>query len=241
MNAREMHYDFKQKLNKIDSQKNRNLYVPEIDWKLNEAQEVFVKIIAQPRLRSQLGFEINQRTIDDIRSIVINQTPQQANCITPVVFDDSSFTALLPNEYWFYISGKAYAVKGDCPERRISLREIQHDDEAELSPFDRSSFEWKISNIRFTDKGIRIFTDGTYTINKVCVDYIKKPRRIHNAQDYQGGTYTTLDGATLTGTQSCELPEMVHREIVDLAVLITAGDLSLPDFSFKQHKVQLVN
>ena len=61
MNAREMHYDFKQKLNKIDSQKYRNLLVPEIDWKLNEAQEVFVKIIAEPRLRSQLGFEINQR------------------------------------------------------------------------------------------------------------------------------------------------------------------------------------
>jgi hypothetical protein len=39
MTAREMHYDFKQKLNKIDSQKHRNLKVPEIDWKLNEAQE----------------------------------------------------------------------------------------------------------------------------------------------------------------------------------------------------------
>ena len=75
MNAREMHYDFKQKLNKIDSQKYRDLIVPEIDWKLNEAQEVFVKVIAQPRLQSQLGFEINQRTINDIRTIVIDQKP----------------------------------------------------------------------------------------------------------------------------------------------------------------------
>ena len=47
MNAREMHYDFKQKLNKIDSQKYRDLIVPEIDWKLNEAQEVFVKVIEE--------------------------------------------------------------------------------------------------------------------------------------------------------------------------------------------------
>ena len=52
------------KILKIDSQKYRNLIVPEIDWKLNEAQEAFVKIIAEPRLKSQLGFEINQRTID---------------------------------------------------------------------------------------------------------------------------------------------------------------------------------
>lgn len=241
MNAREMHYDFKQKLNKIDSQQYRNLIVPEIDWKLNEAQEVFVKMIAQPRLKSQLGFEINQRTIDDIRTIVINQSPQQANCLTVTSYDNSSFLAQLPADYWFFVGGKVYATKGKCVNKKLATREIQHDDEHDMSPFDRSSFEWRISNLRFMNGGIRIFTDGTYTVNSLCMDYIKKLRRIHNAQDYQGGTYTTLDGIVLTGTQSCELPEMVHREIVDLAVLITAGDLSLPDYSFKQNKVQLTN
>lgn len=241
MNAREMHYDFKQKLNKIDSQKNRNLIVPEIDWKLNEAQEVFVKMIAQPRLRSQVGFEVNQRAIDDIRSIVINQTLQQANCITLSQYDNSSFIGTLPSDYWFFVGGKVYATKGNCTNKRLAVREVQHDDEQDLSPFDRSSFEWRISNLRFISTGIRVFTDGTYTLNQLCIDYIKKPRRIHNAQDFQGGSYTTLDGITLIGTQSCELPEMVHKEIVDLAVLITAGDLSLPDYSFKQNKVQLVN
>ena len=40
MNIREMHYDFKKKFNKIDSQKNRNLLVPEIDWSLNEAVNI---------------------------------------------------------------------------------------------------------------------------------------------------------------------------------------------------------
>ena len=38
MNISEMHYDFKKKLNKVDSEQNRNLLVPEIDWALNEAQ-----------------------------------------------------------------------------------------------------------------------------------------------------------------------------------------------------------
>ena len=41
----DMHYDFKQKINKIDSQKYRNLRIPEIDWKLNEAQEIFIKTV----------------------------------------------------------------------------------------------------------------------------------------------------------------------------------------------------
>jgi hypothetical protein len=39
------------KFNKVDSQKNRNILVPEIDLYLNEAEEIFVKLIAEPRKR----------------------------------------------------------------------------------------------------------------------------------------------------------------------------------------------
>lgn len=243
MNAREMHYDFKQKINKVDSQQYRNLKVPEIDWKLNEAQEVFVKMIAQPRLKKQFGFEINQRTIDDIKTIVINQSLSKAtpDCLSVTAYDNSSFLAVIPTGYWFFVSGNVYATKGNCTLKKLRIREVQHDDEAEISVFDRSSFEWRISNIRFNSQGIRIFTDGTYTINQLCLNYLKKPRLIHNAQDYDGGTYTALDGTVLTGTQSCELPEMVHREIVDLAVLLTSMDISLPDVGLKQSKVTLTH
>jgi len=43
MTTKEMHYDFKQKFNKIDSQKNKGLLVPEIDWLLNEALNFLLK------------------------------------------------------------------------------------------------------------------------------------------------------------------------------------------------------
>lgn len=237
MTAREMHYDFKQKLNKVDSQKYRNLYVPEIDWKLNEAQEIFVKIIAQPRIGKDIGFEINHRTINDIRTIVVDQTPTTG--VVPTVFDSSSYIAALPSNYWFLVGAKVLATKGNCINTKLNTKEVQHDDEHELSPFDKSSFKWRISNIRFNSSGIRIFTDGTYTINKILLEYLVEPTRIHNAQDYQGGNYNTLDGVNLTGSQPCILPKMTHKEIVDLAVLITAGDLSLPDYMMKQRKVQL--
>ena len=238
MTAREMHYDFKQKLNKIDSQKYRNLRVPEIDWKLNEACELFIKIIAEPRLASQLGLEINQRTIDDIRTVVVNQKPVDG--IIPTVFDTSSFIAALPEDYMFYVNSKVLATKSNCVDVKLSTRPVQHDDEAELSPFDRSSFEWRISNIRFISEGLRIFTDGTYNINKIMYEYIKLPRLIHNAQDFENGTYK-LNGISLTGSQSCELPVQTHREVVDLAVFITAGDLELPSYQIKQNKLKITS
>lgn len=239
MTARELQYDFKQKLNRIDSQKFRNLLVPEIDWKLNEAQELFAKMIAQPRLRSQYGFEINQRTIDDIRTIVIDQ--KKVDGAVPSVYDVSSFSYVitLPEDYWYYSSGRVYATKGNCTDIRLKAKEIQHDDEAELSPFDRSSFEWRVSNIWFNSQGIVIFTDGTYTPTRFPIQYLKQPRIIHNAEDFEGGTYDTLEGVSLVGMSNCELPIGVHREVVDLAVLITSIDLNMPNVQLKQNKVRL--
>lgn len=241
MNAREMHYDFKQKLNKIDSQQERNLKVPEIDWKLNEAQEVFVKIIAEPRLKNGFGFEINQRTIDDIRSIVVNQETSLGNCLVATKYDDKSYVVNLPSDYWFYVSANVIADKGDCKNKKLRCIQRQHDDRFEESPFDNSSFEWREVNITFFENKIRIYTDGVFVPKYLCLNYIKQPRLIHNAQDSQGGTYNTLNGLTLTGSQSCELPVGTHREIVDLAVLITSGDLQLSDYQIKQNKLKLTN
>ena len=62
---------------------------------------------------------------------------------------------------------------------------------------------------------------------------------MHNAQGFGISGYTTLTGQALTGIQNCELPEHTHREIVDLAVLLTAGDWSMADYQLKQNKVNL--
>ena len=54
MNIREMHYDVKKKINKLDSQQNRNLLIPEIDWALNEAMSLFIKMICLLRLIAKM-------------------------------------------------------------------------------------------------------------------------------------------------------------------------------------------
>lgn len=235
MNIKEMHYDFKQKLNKLDSQQYRNLRVPEIDWKINEAYEIFVKSIAEPRINNHLGFETNQRTIDDIRTIVINDKE-----LIPIRIDETSYYVELPENYMFYISANVIMSRKGCEDRigRTILR--QHDDRFEISPFDNSSFEWEEVNIRFYEKGIRIFTDGTFSIKKLKLNYIRKHAYIHNAEDFlPSKSYILPSGKLLTGTQNCELPEHTHREIVDIAVLITTGDLSLDNYQFKQAKINL--
>ena len=240
MDIRAMHYDLKVKLNKVDSQQYRNLKVPEIDWVLNEAQEIFIKTIAEPRTKNGFGFEVNQRSIDDIRTIVIdNLTPLPA-----VIYnvDDNSYQCSLPENYLFFVSGYACLSKGQCSDVRARLLVKQHDDMHEESPFDESSFEWREVNVRFFRNGLRVFSDGTFIVESICeFNYIRKPAYIQNAQDYVGGTYNLPDGTPLTGFQNCELPEHTHREIVDIAVLVMTGQMQIPDFQIKQAKVNLLN
>lgn len=235
MDVREMQYDIKFKLNKVDSQQNRNLRGPEMDWAINEAHEIFIKSIAEPRIQNHLGFETSQRTIDDIRTIVVND-----EILIPTKINNETYRVELPSTYMFYISASVLMYKKDCGERVARTIVRQHDDRFEDSPFDNSSFEWKEVNIRFYDGGIKIFTDGTFTIKEVRLNYIRKHAYIHNAQDFlPTGSYKLPSGVILTGRHNSELPEQTHREIVDIAVLLLASNMELPSYQLKQAKLNL--
>jgi len=238
MTIEEMHYDFKVKFNKIDSQVNRNLLIPEIDWLLNEGQEIFVKSIAEPRSpNSYLGFETSQRTIDDIRTIVM----PDVECTTKV--SGTTDTFVLPTDYWFFSKGVAEMEKGVSPNIQTANGTIfirQHDDLFELSDFDKSSFEWRTVNAVFNRNGIKVFTNG-FTVTKLRITYLKKLDYIHNANKFNGGQYILPSGVTLSGTINCELPPHTHREIVDIAVMLASGDLQMPDYNIKKDKINNVN
>lgn len=231
MDIKDMHYDFKKKLNKVDSQQNRNLLIPEIDWALNEAQELFVKMIAQPRLKSYLGFEMNQRNIDDIRTVVVRN-----NCL-----DITNNIATLPEDYWHYIKGQVTMTKNGCSVKSKHFKIRQHDDEFEESSFDNSNFEWRTVNGLFFEEGIQLFDDGTFVNEQLCIDYIKKLDYIHNAEDFRAGGYKLPSGTLLTGSLSSILPPHTHREIVDIAVLVVTGEIQGADYQIKMNKLNLNN
>lgn len=229
MNIKEMHYELKKKLNKVDSQQYKNLLVPEIDVALNEAQELFVKMVAQPRLKSYLGFEKSQRNIDDIRTIVVEE----------LGWGVTNNIVTLPPKYWHYIKGTVYCTKAQCIDVPCRLVIRRHEEDFENSPFDKSSFEWRHVNGLFNENGIKLFTDNTFTINSVDLVYIRKLSYIHNAEDFGTGGYRLLSGILLSGTENCELPDHTHREIVDIAALLLMGELQIPGVDQKVLKLNL--
>lgn len=234
MNIREMHYDFKQKLNKIDSAQYRNLKVPEIDWKLNEAINLFIKLVAEPKIKINLGFELTSRITDDIRSLVVN-----TKSLTLSKLDEEHYLAALPNDYLYYVSMDKIKMKqGTCEVKANKIFVRQHDDNFNSSSFDRSSFIWREVNLRFYEEGIKIYTEGEFSVEEAFLNYIKIPAIVNNSEDYPGG-YKNLGGTLLTTNVDCDLPIETHREIVDIAVAVTSGDLQIPDLQIKMGKLRL--
>ena len=226
MTIREMHYDFKKKFNKVDSQKNRNLLVPEIDWALNEAEKLFVKLIAYPRLRNHLGFETTQRSIEDIRTVVVKSS----------IIPNANKVVSLPSNYEYYLKAQCTISKSKCLNKKGRLFIYQHDDMVEESKFYNSSFEWREVVGQFTSDGIQLLVED-FTVDSVMLHYIRERAYMHNAQDYVGGTYTRPSGVTLISSQNCELPSITHSEIVDIAVAMVAGEIQTSDFQVRMSKI----
>lgn len=227
MTIEEMHYDFKKKLNKVDSQENRNLLIPEIDWVLNEALTIFISNNASPKTKSYSGFEKTQRNIDDIYPLVIRDKS------IPV----TNNKVILPEDYMFYISSEVLANKDECSDKcRVIIQ--QQDDRFEEDPFTKSSFEWREVNAIFTNEGIQLFSNN-FTNEVLLLSYIKKHPYVCYPLGFTDEGYMLPSGKILNENVNCILPEHTHSLIVDIAVAITSGEIGLPETQLKFQKLQL--
>lgn len=243
MTVQDMHYDFKMKLNKLDSQQLRNFLIPEIDWLLNEAQELFVKWVAEPRIPNGLGLETNQRSIDDIRVLMKQDTEKMVKDLET----EDEWGIKLPSDYWHYVVGVFSLKSTKCGFLDCTIRIRQHDDESKVSPFDRSSILWREVNGRFLGDSLYIEKPEDYAKedykedeNRVVFTYLRKPRWISFAGGFaQGAGYKMPGGELVSGNHNCELPDHTHREIVDIAVMLASGQMQSKGIQFNLAKLNM--
>ena len=227
MTVQDMHYDFKMKFNKIDSQKNRNLRIQEIDWLLNEAEGIFVKLVAYPRMFTHLGFEVNQRSTEDIREVIEKENIVVTN--SQVIF---------PSNYQYFLKGVCYITKGKCKNKKASFIPIQYDDSVENSTYSKSDFDWREVVGRFNNQGIELLVND-FVVEAFKLNYIRKRPYIFFPTGTSQGTYTLPSGVVLTENQNCELSEITHSEIVDIAVMLAAGKIQASDFQIRMAKLSV--
>lgn len=253
MTVQELHYDFKLKLDKVDSQQKRNLKDWEVDWFLNDAIQVFLNQVVGGNNIRLTGFEGEQRRIDDVRTLVIKSPSSLQPELTPLTINSNLYElplASLNFDYYQLIRLRVDISKTGCSNKNIGVTQVQHDDldEALLSPFNRPSFVWGDvltvygASTNNTTEGSLFFYTDDFSVISVYPEYIKRPNRVWV------GTYNSLDDKYIIGvnppppqtTVECDLPETTHPRIVDLAVDIATGVIQSPNMlQYTQMKLKL--
>jgi hypothetical protein len=227
MTVKDMHYDFKFKYNKVDSQSNRNFRIPEIDWFLNEAEDIFKKVVAFPRFATKLGLESSTRNTDSIRTIIKTEE-----------IDNEGNQFFLPENYSYFVKATVQMSKGSC-SKKGKFFVAKHDKQNEFSEYYSTSFDWGEVYGVFQENVIKVLEEPLTTVDKLNLTYIKKTAYIHNAEDFNVLGYSLPGGTVLTGFQNSELPEETHREIVDIAVALASGNLQSSDYNIRMNKLQI--
>jgi hypothetical protein len=230
-----MHYDFRLKMDRVDTLTNPDFNIAEIDWLLNEAQLVFVKNRFGTNNTKHQGFEVTQKRIDDLSTLHVKFPEQTALTLT---LDEGIYEATLSSLKYnmlFFLRANVDVILTGCT-KKVPLKFVQSDDLSEClkDPFNASSLDYIVYNVgrSSTSTGTSIYLyPGGYTLGGFYPEYIKYPTRISY------GGYTYIDGTLLTSA-NCELPEQTHSEIVDLAVLLAAVNVENPEYvSLKNLKI----
>lgn len=244
MNIKELHYDFKIKIDKVDSLKKRNFETHEIDWIINEAQLIFLKQrFGQTNFKVK-GFETTNKRKTDLGNLHITSPMIQPGLNTQQV-DSSIFSINLKDlKYPYFIITRLHGdiEKEGCVKKTHQVKPVTHDDLNEylIRSFYKPDFNW--GRILVTEgqsdiigeKSLYLYS-GDFKINKVYIDYIKMPRKVWF------GNYDSLDGKYSIGSPevSLEFHESVHSEIIDIAVAECSRIIENPDFiNLKSIKLQ---
>lgn len=227
MTIREAHYAFKLAMDRVDTNSQSNFLKGEIDYFLNEAQNVFLKTRSGTNNQKQKGFEASQKRIDDLSSILI-KFPEQP-FLSPITSGTIYEVNLSDLKYKYYslIRITAEITFTNCT-KTVGLKFTQHDDLNEVlkDPFNKPSQDSIPYNFGKSSTGnsssIYIYSP-TGVVNKVYVEYLKLPNKVSY------GGYTYIDGIIYPAS-TFELPEHTHQEIVDIAAKLAALNTENPEY-----------
>ncbi len=217
MTPREMQDSFEHKINIMDSEIMIESHI--VFYWLNRSMDTFIKNTLLGNTPRGNSVEQTQKQTENIRTLIIE------NSITPTVgaLEDkpNSYIAVLPSNYKYPLSEEVLIeltdLKGDIVTLRQGITETTSD--RYRSDIDNPYSEYRVhydeaKPLRmFKDNSVELITDGNYTVDKYFLRYIRIPEKIN------------------LGGIDCELPEFVHDEIVDLAVMLFVRSVGDPRYS----------
>jgi hypothetical protein len=228
MNIQEMHYEFKVRVNRIDTQHYQDLPPHNIDNLLNNAINHFVEHYAYA---NKLPFEVTQSRIDMLSNLVIGQPEQPV--LTPTRVSANSFEVKFSDLVYPYAHLVRAAVNSNCGVVNIKLIPMEFLNRMLNDAMQRPSYRWRrlLGTIRKTSNAenasMYIYTEPAFELNNVMLEYIKQPKKVffggYNTVEYDACIARGLGGCDIlynvnTPPVDCDIADMYHSLIVDIAV-----------------------
>jgi hypothetical protein len=249
MTIKEMHYELEQEINKISSEDRPDILPAQKDSYIQRAIQIWLK--SRYGVHKERGFETDQERVSNLSKLHI-KSPELQTVIVPTspatgIYEvELTTTTNLLHEYLFLTRVRAEIKSGSCTKTTDNLKPIQTDDN--FNSYTKPSLKWSRVPVRFgrssqtaTADSLYFETNSQFSVEKVWVDYIKKPSVV-----YSDG-YTHINGQlTSSGTQfgnntvDCDIDEAFHHEIISLAAQEIRSDLTdVKGTQLKQIRTQL--
>jgi hypothetical protein len=239
MNTQQMQYEFGIQLNQFDTP--LQLTSDDIFYWLNKSQERLVKDRFTGK-RLNVGFEQSFDLIADIQNLIERNRQSLTTYVPEYNVDD--FTAdkiSLPLNYLYLINHRCVTYsKYPQVSWTLNTNTNRREPEASAKLYSRSGNFTQLSDIftvlddpfnttgptsvvtTISGNDIIAYTNKTFVVKEIIIDYIRVPKKL---------SLTIDDSATTT---TSELPEHLHKEIIELAV-----DLFLQNTRNLKQRLQL--
>lgn len=185
---------------------------------LTKAQERVVLSLLNPLKNSvHEGFEETEVRRKDLQALVKGATLTVASASQVGVLPNGKFYDL-PSDCLYVISEEIITSSPiPCKNNiRVRVKPITHDFYSinKDNPWKKPNYLQNVWRLDYSTNKHEIITDGTFSVASYEIRYIKKLQPIIIGAN-------TVDGAT--GPLNCELNNIIHKRIVEVAVQIATG------------------
>jgi hypothetical protein len=235
MILQEMHYEFKLRYNKLDSNHKKDLAPAEIDALLNDAIFYYVECFYSGNnfKKYKLGFEVTRQRTDMLSTLVVRRPLQPL--LLPTSVDDNVYEFRMANLAFPYAHYLRANILTECGLAEVRIE--QHDDLNHVlqDPYRKPSKTWLrvVGSVNVdtasNQEALYIYTDGEFSsVTGLHLEYIKIPDKVffggYNSIEYVqcvadgGSNCSSLYLTAASPTVQCNLPSQYHGLVVDIAV-----------------------
>lgn len=217
MKAAELYAELKLRIDTIG--KNKGFKITDYHMLLNEAQQIYFENLVKDR---DNGIRVLH---------CLDVTLEKKSC------DKDSCTFIYPDD--FYQRTSQYIIANKCGKQRKLKVHITQSDDLQYTledPFWKPSYEWEETIATPSKEGLKVYLDD-FTIDKLNINYYRKPKEIQIASCSEDKSYQMKSGRTITEDQFELCDKFQSRKILDIAAYLAEVDASQPDFNKFLNKI----